>query len=121
MIPRGLDSDPAYKNVLTKTVLYGEHIKFETFLKPINKWLSVSLYSAEKGFFVSLVDDITERKTVEEKIAKLNSELELRIKERTAELVRANKDLEEINDLFVGNEIRIMELKKELAEMKMNK
>lgn len=35
-----------------------------------NKWLSLSVYSLEKGFFVALCTDITERKTAERQLRK---------------------------------------------------
>ncbi len=67
---------------------------------------------------VGSMQDITERKKAEEKILQLNQELEQRVKDRTTELENANKDLEEINDLFVGREARLIELKQELTALK---
>ena len=65
-----------------------------------------------------IVRNITDSKIGEEKIKQLNEELESRVKERTAALEIANENLQEINDLFVGNEITVFELKEEIRKLK---
>lgn len=56
--------------------------------------LSISPFDyGGKKFFIGFISDITERKKADEKIKKINSELEERVEERTAELLKTIKEI----------------------------
>jgi len=65
----------------------------------------------------SIVRDITERKKAEKELKRHQNHLEEMVKERTAELEEANKELKRYNKLFVGREFRIKELKDKVKEL----
>ena len=69
------------------------------------------------GINTVLKKEIDEHKQAEEEIRKLNDELEKRVAERTAQLEEKNAELERFNKLFVGRELRIVELKERAAEL----
>ena len=50
----------------------------------------------------------------------MNKELERRVEERTAELKKAIADLEAVNHIFVNRELKMVELKKRIAELEKN-
>ena len=65
-----------------------------------------------------IIIDITDQKVAEEKLRKHQENLSEIVKDRTKELEEKNKQLERMNELFVGREFRIKELKEEVAELK---
>ena len=62
--------------------------------------------------------DVTIIKKSEAELEKYRKNLEDLVKERTHELEEKTKELEELNSLFVGRELRMIELKEELKRLK---
>jgi BMFP domain-containing protein YqiC len=48
---------------------------------------------------------------------RINEELEQKVQERTAELQKTIRQLEETNKIFIGRELRMIELKKRIEEL----
>ncbi|OGF04397.1 MAG: hypothetical protein A2509_12105 [Candidatus Edwardsbacteria bacterium RIFOXYD12_FULL_50_11] len=63
--PWMLKGDIGWLEIYGRAALAGETSKTEIYSKHLDKWLLVSVYSPEQGFFVTLVEDITERKKIE--------------------------------------------------------
>jgi PAS domain S-box-containing protein len=64
---KGIEKDPAdWIGTYGKVALTCEPAQFENYAQPLDKWYNVSAYCPEKGYFVALFEDITERKKAEE-------------------------------------------------------
>jgi two-component system CheB/CheR fusion protein len=64
------------------------------------------------------IEDITPRRELEEKLAEYTKELEIKVAERTTDLANRIKELETLNKTMVGRECRMVELKKEIEDLK---
>jgi len=87
----------------------------------VKKWVrTIGVPVVEKGEVVKLqgtFQDVTELKNTEEALLKLNEALEHRVKERTEELETINTELARMNRLFVGRELRMIELKNNIKAL----
>ncbi|MBC8319340.1 MAG: PAS domain S-box protein [Bacteroidetes bacterium] len=76
------------------------------------------LYKESITHSEKLETNIKQLTKAEKEIVILNADLEKKIKVRTQQIEEKNKELERINKLFVGRELRMAELKKEIDELK---
>lgn len=86
-------------DLVNRVIALHESVKLERFIPALGKWYEIRVFSPMPGQIASLVSDINERKLAEEKIQKVNEELEGRVKERTQELITALEREKSLNDL----------------------
>lgn len=67
---------------------------------------------------VLAMEDITVRKDLEQKLADYTAGLELMVAKRTSEIAERVKELELLNRVMVGRELKMIELKTELGAYK---
>jgi len=68
VIPGIKESSPELFDIYGRVALTGKSERFEIDFKSLALWLSISVYSMEKGYFVAVFDNITERKEAEKKL-----------------------------------------------------
>jgi PAS domain S-box-containing protein len=68
IIPGIKESSPELLEKYGGTALTGKPEKFEIYLDPLKTWFSISVFSPEKEYFISVFDVITERRRTEEAI-----------------------------------------------------
>ena len=65
-IPGVRETHPEIFDIYGKVALTGEEAQFDIYFKPLEVWLSISVYSPRKGYFVAVFENITERKQAEQ-------------------------------------------------------
>lgn len=76
-----------------RAVREGVAVQFDEHYAPTGLWTQIKAYPSSQGLAV-YVRDVTERVNAQREILRLNVELEGRVRQRTAELEAANKELE---------------------------
>ncbi|MFY0713288.1 PAS domain-containing protein [Seonamhaeicola sp. NFXS20] len=69
-------------------------------------------------FLIGVIKDITSRKKAEIELEKHKNNLEALVEERTTEIELKNAELQRMNKLFVGRELKMKELKNIIKELK---
>lgn len=90
----------------------GSEIPIEITTQPL-------LLDGEK-MILGVFRDISDRKRAEDELRRLNEELEKRVQQRTTELATKNAELEKMNKVFVGRELKMVELKERIRELEGN-
>lgn len=71
----------------------GKPERFEAYIEHLKKWLSISVSSMYKGYFMMIFENITERKSMEDELNKHKGRLEILVEERSQELAMKNREL----------------------------
>ncbi len=74
-IPGTKEANPELFDIYGKVALAGEPTKLDIYFKPLSIWFTISVYSPQKGYFVAVFENITERKRAEEREKELQQEL----------------------------------------------
>ncbi len=86
---------PPYIDIYAKVAALGQPASFETYFPPMDKHFSISVFSPRRGQFATIFSDITKRKRAESELRRYQTHLEELVKERTAELTKANEELQQ--------------------------
>ena len=80
VVPGMHAANPEQLVIYSRVAATGRPEQFETYVKPLNIWFSVSVYSHEAGHFIAVFDNITARKKSEATLADAARRLQLATK-----------------------------------------
>lgn len=66
VVPGIATSNPKLFNIYGQVSLTGDPVRFESYIKQLNRSFLTSVYSSKKGFFVVVFQNITEQKLIKE-------------------------------------------------------
>lgn len=72
----------------------------------------------EEPILLLAMEDVTKQKKLEDQLRVYTKKLTLEVARRTSELESRVKELERVNKIMVGRELKMIELKAELEKLK---
>lgn len=111
------------EDILPKNTFF-EDFKVEHTFPKIGKRIIIlnarRVYTAgeERPIMLLAMEDVTRQKQLEDQLKEYTKTLTLEVAKRTGELEVRVKELERINKIMVGREIKMIELKEELEKLK---
>lgn len=106
------------ENILPKKKIIKDFNVTHTFPKIGEKTMQLNARQIDAMQMIVLAfEDITAKRKLEEKAARYTKELEEKVIERTQDLGDHIQELKKLTRAFVGRELRIVELKKLVAEL----
>ncbi len=75
VMPDILEAEYDWIGEFGKVALEGAPLTLERYFEPLQRWFAVSAYCPKKGFFVTIFDDITERKKIDDALRKSEQRL----------------------------------------------
>ena len=117
--------DHKYFNNMLKQIIKKGYGRIEVdFLSKSGKSIPTEYYTSvicnkqkKPTHIIAIGRDITKRKKNENELSDYREHLENMVLDRTQELINKNAELEEFNQLFVGREFRIKELKDKISDL----
>jgi PAS domain S-box-containing protein/putative nucleotidyltransferase with HDIG domain len=109
-IPGIKESNPELFEIYGRVAMTGKPEMFETYVDPLKIWFSISVYCPEKGFFIAVFDNITERKEADEQMRRRLAELEAIGKVSTA--LRAAESVKEILPPLLDTTLEVLNLQR---------
>jgi len=113
VIPGLHKGNPELFEIYGRVALTGEPERFEIYVKAFQKWLSISVYSPAKEYFVAILDDITQRKQAEEALRRSRETLRVLLDATPAAVVLLNPH----GIILAANKIVAERLGKPIKEM----
>ncbi len=92
------ESNPEFLEKHRKVVESGIADQFEIYLKALNKWYDISVYSHQKGECIAIFDEITERKQTEETLRKNEEQFRRLFESHSAVMILIDPDTGKIMD-----------------------
>jgi len=109
LIPGINISNPELLEIYSRVALGGKPERFETYVKPLVRWFSVSVYSPQKNFFMAIFQNITYQKQIAKELANAviaarNVMEDLQAEKNKLDEIKANDEaiLESIGDGLVA-------------------